>query len=258
MGGGGGGGGGVSPLEERGRGPSWRLLVGYTLAIAALVTLCDYAFHTRTGVLSYASPGGGASLLPGHPTGVVFAGFLAAAASWTAGGLAAFRALRPASRAVAGAWLAAFVCCYAASGALDAAAPGALSAGFLALWGALLRRTYGRSSGDDATRVVLGCVALAVRVGRAFGVCMRVPPLASTHSAHCAPSRPAAAQVLGPLAEGAYAATGFFAYARPAVYGVPAWLGPLYLVGGGAVAATTAELVRWDGERQLAAALAME
>ena len=49
--------------------------VAYATASAVLLTLCDYAFHTRTGVLGYSRPAR-MSLLPGHPTAEVFGGFL--------------------------------------------------------------------------------------------------------------------------------------------------------------------------------------
>ena len=122
-----------------------------------------------------------------------------------------FRDLRPATPQLAITWLGAFVSCYFASGAL-ASYPAFLYAAFLAAWAALLARGYSGGDGAAVTALVRFCVAMAV---------------------------------LGPLVEGAYSMwTGFFAYGVPHthVFGVPVWLSPLYLLGGGALASTAAAL----------------
>ena len=143
------------------------------------------------------------NLLPGHPTAQVFGGFLLIGAVCTVTGARLFARSPSPGPLRAAMSIVVFVLAYAASGRFSDA-PMALSAAFLGTW-ALHLYAY-----RDAvhTRVAF-CAALGVG---------------------------------GPLLEGWYTTTGFFAYTAPQAYYVPMWLSGLYLHGGLAVAASVATL----------------
>lgn len=182
--------------------PGWWFEGTLAVGLAAVLTICDALAHVGPGVLSYAEPQR-FSVLPGQPTLQVFVGFLLFS-------LLLFAALRlwfseyPAMGATRTAMLPAlFVMCYFASGLLRDL-PGLLFSGFLVLW-ALLLGWF-----DQRLRAVVGfCVGLAV---------------------------------VGPVVEGSYSASGFFAYSDASVFGAPVWLGGLYMVGGLAAIAVYSSL----------------
>lgn len=178
----------------------WAVLACFALGIAVLLTLCDWAAHVLTDTLVYVEPEQ-ASLLPGQPTVRVFGGFLALAVPLTAVAWLGFRDFPTPRTGVTVALTAVFVLTYLISG-WAGQYPMVLVAGFLLLWVVQLRWFR-----DGLYPVVVFCVMLAV---------------------------------IGPIAEGIYSASGFFGYTDAAVFGVPAWLGALYLNGALAVIAATA------------------
>ena len=186
----------------------WLPLGAYALAIAVLLTLCDWAGHVVWDTLIYTEPDVG-SLLPGQPTWRVFAGFVALAVPLTLVAWWGFRAFPPLPWRITGLLLITFIGAYLLSGAVDAY-PMVLVAGLMLMWA-------GQLSWFSANTypVVVFSVVLAV---------------------------------VGPIAEGLYSSSGFFAYTDAAVFGVPAWLGPLYLNGALAVVASMAALGSWLGQ----------
>lgn len=180
-------------------------LVVYALAVASLLTFCDWAGHVLWGTLVYAEPQVG-SLLPGQPTLRVFGGFVALAVPLTLVAWWGFSRDHVPPLRVTVAVMITFVSGYLLSGPLDAV-PMLLVAGLMLLWAAQLRWFVAH-----LYPVVLFSVVLAV---------------------------------VGPIAEGLYSRSGFFYYPDDAVFGVPAWLGALYLNGALAVVATTATLGQW-------------
>ena len=178
------------------------------MAIAVLLTLCDWAGHVVWDTLIYTEPDVG-PLLPGQPTWRVFAGFVALAVPLTLVAWWGFRAFPPLPWRITGLLLITFIGAYLLSGAVDAY-PMVLVAGLMLMWA-------GQLSWFSANTypVVVFSVVLAV---------------------------------VGPIAEGLYSSSGFFAYTDAAVFGVPAWLGPLYLNGALAVVASMAALGSWLGQ----------
>jgi len=199
-------GGGEIDVASQDRAPrsSALLLVDavFALSLAVLLTLCDGLAHVAFGVLSYTEPTA-MSLLPRQPTLQVFAGFLLLSILLTAALRLLFGSYPSVGLATALLLIASFVLSYFASGLLGNW-PGVLFVGFLVLWAAQLRWFRQR-----LPLVVGFCVVLAL---------------------------------LGPVVEGVYSATGFFGYADSTVFGVPVWLGTLYLNGGLAAIATYALL----------------
>lgn len=188
------------PLVPSAKG--WLALAVYALAIAVLLTLCDWSAHVLTDTLVYSDPGAG-SWLAGQPTVRVFGGFLALAVPLTVVAWWGFRNY-PAPRLAVTAWLMiAFVATYLLSGWVGQY-PMVLIAAFMLLWVVQLRWF---------TQALYSVVVFAVMLA-----------------------------VVGPIAEGIYSASGFFGYSDPAVFGVPAWLGALYLNGALAVVASMATL----------------
>lgn len=172
-------------------------LLAYVVAVATLLTLCDWACHVRQGVLVYPQPIS-YEWLSGQPTPAVFLLFF----TCTSVGVVLGRArLRERVRVgLAGTLVAVivFVAAYWASGRF-AAHPLALSLAFVGVWQAQ--------------------VALAQRRAELIGFSL-VLALAGT------------------LIEAVVSSTGFFAYVRPDVLGVPMWLPALYLAGAPAAVAT--------------------
>lgn len=194
--------------------PTVPLALGlYALGVAVLLTLCDWAGHVVGETLVYSNPDVG-SLLPGQPTAQVFAGFVALSVPLT---LVAWRVFGRAPAPPLGVtltYVGTFTAAYLLSGVLDEL-PMVLLAALMLMWVAQLAWLR-----PDIYPVVAFSVVLAV---------------------------------IGPVAEGLYAASGFFAYSDEAVFGVPAWLGPLYLNGALAVAASMATLGQWLGRSEVAA-----
>lgn len=184
------------------------VLGAYAIAVAVLLTLCDWAGHVLWGTLVYTEPNIG-SVLPGQPTLRVFGGFVALAVPLTAVAWWGFGRSNPPQLPVTVLLLATFTAAYVLSGALDAY-PMLLVAGLMLMWVAQLRWF-----GANLYPVVAFSVVLAV---------------------------------VGPVAEGLYARSGFFFYSDAAVFGVPAWLGPLYLNGALTVVASIATLGQWLGQ----------
>lgn len=191
--------------------PVWAALTAYALVVAVLLTLCDWAGHVVWDALIYNEPDAG-SLLPGQPTLRVFLGFLGLSVPLTVVAWRAFGTREPPSMGVTVTLVATFVLAYLISGPLDGW-PMLLWAVFMLGWAAQLTWFAQR-----LYPVVLFSVLLAV---------------------------------VGPIAEGLYSATGFFYYSDAAVFGVPAWLGPLYLNGALVVVATMAVLGRWLGRSEV-------
>lgn len=183
----------------------WPKLAGYAAAVAIVLTLCDWAGHVLWDTLIYSEPEVG-SLLPGQPTARVFLGFVALAVPLTLVAWWAFGQSSPPRVSVTLALLGTFTAAYLLSGPLDGI-PMLLLAGLMLVWVAQL-----------------GWFRPAVYPVVVFSVVLAV---------------------IGPIAEGLYSASGFFAYTDEAVFGVPAWLGPLYLNGALAVAASMATLGQW-------------
>jgi hypothetical protein len=180
-------------------------LPALAVLIAALLTACDLVCHVGQGVLVYERPEH-RSLFAGQPTGDVFLGFLQVGAFCALSGWALFwdaptRGLR---KTVASG--AAFVACYAASGAW-VAWPMTLHAAFLISWLAHAA-TF---SGPDRR-----LVAYAITLG-----------------------------VMGPVWEGRGVEDGFFHYVAPHAYHVPIWLMGLYMHGALAVASAITTLASW-------------
>lgn len=190
--------------------PIWAALTAYALLVAVLLTLCDWAGHVVWDTLIYNEPDAG-SLLPGQPTVRVFLGFVGLSVPLTVVGWRMFGTREPPSMGVTVTLLATFLVAYLISGPLDGW-PMVLSTAFMLGWSAQLAWFTER-----LYPVVLFSVLLAV---------------------------------VGPIAEGLYSATGFFDYSDDAVFGVPAWLGPLYLNGALAVVASMAVLGRWLGRSE--------
>lgn len=193
----------------------WILFPLYVLAVACLLTLCDYFFHVRTGVLYYTQPEH-LSLFPGQPTGDVFAGFVPLGVACLATGWAFFRHLP--TPGVPGALLSTFlfVATYGASG-LFQDWPMSLYVAFMLLW--LLQLSF--LFRHDLRKLL----ALSVVLGLA-----------------------------GPVWEGYTSASGFFAYYDQDAYHVPLWLGGMYFNGALAVAATMAAVESWRRPRAYATA----
>ena len=84
------------------------VLAGLILAVASLLTLCDWLCHVRQDVLFYADPDK-ASLLAGQPTAEVFAGFLGLATIFVLVGAWLFRRDRSPGRGRAITLVAVFV-----------------------------------------------------------------------------------------------------------------------------------------------------
>lgn len=184
---------------------TWAVLVAYAMVVAILLTLCDWAGHVLWGTLVYTEPDV-ASLLPGQPTVRVFGGFVALAIPLTLVAWWAFGRYQVPPLRVTVLLLTTFVASYLFSGPLDSV-PMVLVAVLMLVWAAQLGWFTA-----NLYPVVLFSVVLAV---------------------------------VGPIAEGLYSASGFFSYPDDAVFGVPAWLGPLYLNGALAVVATMATVGQW-------------
>jgi hypothetical protein len=179
-------------------------LLGLILAVAALLTFCDWLCHVEQDVLSYRDPDAG-SLLPGQPTAEVFLGFLGLAAASVPLAAWIFRAQPAPGWSKSLAALAIFVALYYGTGLLQDD-PMVIQSSYLLIWLALLRWI-----GLDIWKLVVFSVLLAV---------------------------------IGPVAEGIRAEDGFFWYEDVDAFNVPLWLGALYLNGAVALAALTKSVLR--------------
>ncbi|MEI2703601.1 MAG: hypothetical protein V9E83_14540 [Baekduia sp.] len=167
------------------------------LAVAVILTFCDWFCHVRQDVLAYRDPDSG-SLLPDQPTLGVFAGFVGLGVLFVAGGAMLFGQEEGVGWTRSLVFLAVFIALYYGTGLLQDD-PIVITSVYPLIWLVLLW-----AAGLDLWRLVVFSVLLAVA---------------------------------GPLAEGIRADSGFFWYLQPDDFGVPLWLGSLYLCGAVALAA---------------------
>jgi hypothetical protein len=175
--------------------------------IAVVLTLCDYAFHCRNGVLGYTEVGIG--FFAPQPSLEVFKGFMQIGVAVTLSALVIFHKMPPPGLVRSLASVAVFIFTYGCSGWLKDWHMG-LYVGIMSLWAAhlvLLFETY-----------LPQLVCYSVLLG-----------------------------VLGPVVEGHAASIGFFHYNPVHVhaYFVPIWLTAIYFHGALAVAACVSTLWSW-------------
>lgn len=188
------------------RPPAVLLPLAHAVMVAVLLTFCDALCHVRFGVLVYHRPEH-LSLVPGQPTGDVAFGFLQLGLFVALVGHATCRTLPSPGVARALASVAIFALHYLASG-LFQDWPMSLYGASLLTW-CLHLGLY-----REGLRRMIGLSVLFA--------------------------------ALGPPWEGHAVTQGFFHYVQAATYHVPIWLSALYLHGGIAVAATSAEIASWS------------